>query len=163
MLERLRNRRGADPQFCRRVPFIGGVTGTLRTSTKGSRRVLVIDDDEIVLQAVADLLDRSGFQVYSMPSPIGATQAIVKNHIQAVVLDLNMPVMQGDRFVKLIRGWDRIRDLPVILLSGAPEDTLREVGRRFTGLQVISKDNMLSDLPRAVATAVASYRPAEAR
>jgi CheY-like chemotaxis protein len=42
-------------------------------SNQGTR-VLVIDDDEIVLQAIRDVLESAGYQVHCLVSPIGATQ-----------------------------------------------------------------------------------------
>jgi CheY-like chemotaxis protein len=78
----------------------------------GKGRILVIDDDEIARQAISDLLHNGGYTVYPLASPIGATQVIATQGIVAAVIDLNMPVMSGDRFIALIRTWDRHRDGP---------------------------------------------------
>ena len=123
-------------------------------------RVLVIDDDAVALQAATELLQRAGFHVFPMPSPIGATQAIVRNNIRAAVVDLNMPVMQGDRFVHLVRKWDRIRDLPIIMLSGAPAETLEHISQEIPGVRVVSKDTMETELAKAVHSSLKSGRSA---
>jgi CheY-like chemotaxis protein len=109
--------------------------------------VLVIDDDEIVLETIRELLTGAGYQVHCLASPIGATQVIVSQHIHAVVVDLNMPVMQGDRFISLLRSWDKIRDMPTILLSGASAQTLHAVAKDLNGVATVSKSTMHRTLP----------------
>lgn len=126
-------------------------------------RVLVIDDDEIALQAVSDVLESAGFDVRGMVSPIGATQVIASESIQVAVIDLNMPLLRGDRLISMIRNWDRIRDLPVVLISGAAFGALEQIGQQLPGVQLVYKDTMRSALPGAVQRALAgrSQRSAE--
>ncbi len=99
--------------------------------------ILVIDDDDGTLQAIADLLRGAGFDVHALASPIGATQVIANHGVSAAVIDMNMPVMRGDRFIALVRSWDRIRDLPIVLVAGdqAPQNP----ALRRPGVAVIAK------------------------
>lgn len=121
-------------------------------------RVLVIDDDEIVLQAIRDLLTSAGYHAHCLVSPIGATQVIVSQQIQAVVVDLNMPVMRGDRFISLLRSWDKIRDIPTVLISGGSSTTLEEVAKQLPGVGVITKDTMQRTLPEMLQRMLARGR-----
>ena len=75
------------------------------------RRVIVIDDDEVVLVAITELLEAAGCKVFTLTSPIGATQVIVRESIDAAVIDVNLPVMQGDNVIRLFRSWDKVKDL----------------------------------------------------
>jgi two-component system chemotaxis response regulator CheY len=113
-------------------------------------RVLVIDDDEIVLETVKALLEGAGYHVHCLASPIGATQVIVSQQINVVVVDLNMPVMQGDRFISLLRSWDKIRDVPTILLSSASPATLHAVAKELPGVATVSKTTMHRTLPETL-------------
>ena len=119
-------------------------------SSRGGARVLVIDDDDIVLESIRTLLSAAGYEVHCLASPIGATQFIVTRQIQAVVVDLNMPVMQGDRFISLLRSWDKIRSIPTILLSGAAPETLQAVAGKLPGVLAVSKDSMHRALPETL-------------
>lgn len=119
-----------------------------------SARVLVIDDDEIALKAIGEILEQAGFEVHSMRSPVGATQVITSEQIQAAVIDLHMPLMNGDRLVALIRSWDQLRDLPVILICGSSAKTLEEVGRQLPDVPVVTKDSMQRMLGSVVARAL---------
>ncbi|MFT3924433.1 MAG: response regulator [Myxococcales bacterium] len=121
-------------------------------------RVLVIDDDEIALESIRDVLAEAGFQVHCLTSPIGATQVIVSHGIDAVVVDLNMPVLRGDRFISLLRSWERIRDLPTILLSGASTETLEKLAQQMPGVQTVTKESMRRLLPLALRRSMARER-----
>jgi len=115
-----------------------------------SGKILVIDDDEIALQAIADLLELAGFEVHTLVSPIGATQVIATQGIVAAVIDLNMPVMRGDRFIALVRSWDRIRDLPIVLISGESSTAIREAAAQLPGVAVVTKAQMGDQLVRTL-------------
>lgn len=122
-------------------------------------RVLVIDDDEVALAAIRDVLEEAGFEVRAMVSPIGATQVIAGDSIHVAVIDLNMPLLRGDRLVSMIRNWDKIRDLPVVLVSGDGPGSLAQIGQQLPGVQVVYKDNLRTGLPAAIVR-VTSGKPA---
>lgn len=126
-------------------------------------RVLVIDDDEVVLVAVSDLLEEHGYRVYTLGSPIGATQVIVREDIDLAVIDVNLPEMQGDSVVRLLRSWDRLKDLPVVMLSGADASKLEQVQRELPGITVVRKTAMNHDLVitvnQVLAVAMRGVRP----
>jgi CheY-like chemotaxis protein len=119
-----------------------------------SGRILVIDDDEVVLVAIADLLEDAGFQVHTQASPIGATQTIAREQIDLVVIDLNMPAMQGDTVIRLFRSWDRMRTLPVIVISSADPSTLTAMQGVIPDVAVVQKGEMTQKLVPAVRTAL---------
>lgn len=113
-------------------------------------KVLIIDDDEIALQAIADIVELGGYEVHPLVSPIGATQVIATQGIIAAVIDLNMPVMRGDRFISLVRSWDRIRDLPIVLISGESSSAIREAAAQLPGVAVVTKTQMSEQLVRTL-------------
>lgn len=129
-----------------------------RGNVHQSARVLVIDDDEIALEAIREVLAEAGYEVHSLSSPIGATQVIVNLGIEAVVVDLNMPVMRGDRFISLLRSWDRLADMPTVLLSGSSTETLENAAAGMPGVQTVTKDSMRRALPQAIARALAKEK-----
>jgi CheY-like chemotaxis protein len=114
------------------------------------RRVVVIDDDEIVLVAISDLLEGAGCEVFTMTSPIGATQVILREAIEAVIIDINLPVMQGDNVIRLFRSWDKLRDLPIVVVSGAVDEKLAAIQRELPGIKVVRKTEMQQRLVPAV-------------
>ncbi len=115
-----------------------------------THNVLVIDDDEIMLAVIEELLEAHGYHVVTMASPIGATRTILKENIHLVVVDWRMPVMEGDRLVGLLRTWERVRELPVVLISGDKRESLERVARGLSGVSIVSKSQMDDELPAAV-------------
>jgi two-component system chemotaxis sensor kinase CheA len=87
------------------------------------RVVMVVDDDSELRAAMTDALQTLGYDV--IPCANGA-DALNKLHRgtppHVIVLDLNMPVMDGYVFRAIQRGLDGYRDIPVILLAGELPD-----------------------------------------
>jgi CheY-like chemotaxis protein len=92
--------------------------------------VLVVDDEEIVRNMARVMLERAGYHVETAQdgSQGVARFAARPGHFSAVLLDLTMPVMDGQQALERIHS---IRpEMPVILSSGYSED---EALRRFHG------------------------------
>ena len=76
---------------------------------------------------MAQLLMDAGMRVHTLPSPIGATRAILANKVDVVVIDVMMPGMRGDRLAALFRSNPRFSKLGMILVSGAAESELHSL------------------------------------
>jgi CheY-like chemotaxis protein len=109
-------------------------------------RVLVIDDDPVMLKVLCDLLEKAGYRVVVRDSPVGATQVILRERIDAAVIDLNLPAVQGDDVVRLLRTWEEVKDLPVLLITGAAPETLTHLRDALPGVRVLSKENLNNEL-----------------
>ncbi len=111
-------------------------------------RVLVVDDDDIGRQTMADDLVDAGCWVESLPTPIGATKAIVQSNIDVVVIDVLMPSMRGDKLAALLRKNPKVGHLCVILISGDAEE-LSQLGHEVRADALLDK-SLLSRLPQLV-------------
>lgn len=118
--------------------------------------VLVIDDDEIVLLAMTDLLEEARFKVITRTSPIGVTRVIVDENVDVVVIDINMPVMQGDSVIRLLRSWDKFREVPVVIVSGIASKELSDVKARVGDVPIVHKKSLQTDLVPVVSGCVVS-------
>jgi two-component system response regulator MprA len=101
-------------------------------------RILVVDDEPAVREAVRAGLEFEGFDVVMASDGLGALEAIAKGAadatvLDAMVLDVMMPRMDGLTVLRRLRSFDRT--LPVLLLTA--RDT---VGDRVTGLDVGADD-----------------------
>ncbi|WP_437728444.1 response regulator [Sorangium sp. So ce861] len=104
--------------------------------------VLVIDDSELAREEVSRILRDAGWQVVALPSPIGATQAIVRHQARVVIVDVFMPTLRGDRLLTLFRKNPRLGHLSVILMSGHSEQELERLQMEAQADAVISKRNL---------------------
>lgn len=114
--------------------------------TPDKLRVLVIDDSEIALQAIASVLESDGIQAFTSESAVGATSAIVKHDVHALVVDMNMPLMSGQKFGTMLRKNDRLAHVKLILVSGEDEAELRRVGSQLGADAVIPKSQIATVL-----------------
>jgi CheY-like chemotaxis protein len=122
------------------------------TSYPGSRpvRVLVIDDDDIACDVMVDLLNREGYDVTSIMSPIGATQHILAGEVQVVVIDVMMPAMRGDKLAALLGRHPRLRNLGVVLITGAPTSELQKLAGELSQAVLVQKTDLHMSLGPAV-------------
>jgi CheY-like chemotaxis protein len=109
-------------------------------------RVLVIDDDDIARELVASTLQNDGHTVFSLPSAIGATREIFQNSIDAVVLDVVMPNIDGDKLARLLRQNSKGKGLAIVLVSSRPIDELRALAVSAQADAVVSKSEIRSQL-----------------
>jgi len=88
------------------------------------RTVLVADDSEKVLGLAERLLTDAGYNVLVAADGIEALRVLRDEHPDAVVLDLLMPRMTGFDVLREVRQDERIKDTPVIAMSGAYKDNV---------------------------------------
>jgi CheY-like chemotaxis protein len=117
-------------------------------------RVLVIDDDDISRETLVALLRDAGHHATSLPSPIGATKHIVSAEIQVVVLDVMMPSMRGDKLAALLFKNPKLKNLGVVLVTGAPATELATLASEVKAAAIVSKSSIDEDLVPAVRRAV---------
>ena len=132
--------------------FVAVKQGELMRRVLG--RILVIDDDAAINKVIVKLLERAGFSVLVRESPLGATQAIVNERIDAAVIDWNMPLVRGDDVIRLLATWDEVKDLPVLLISGAAEETLERIRAELPAITVLPKDRMADSLVKVLGQVV---------
>jgi len=89
------------------------------------RKVLVADDDRALLELTSDFLRSAGFQVHSVTDPRLVLQEVLAWHPHLVILDLEMPGLDGLEVLQLIRTHPQTRSIPVIVVSVVAEDAWR--------------------------------------
>ena len=81
--------------------------------------ILLVDDDRVLLSALARRLAREGFDVRTAPNAPTALAALEREWPQLMVVDLMMPVIDG---FELCRRVKRMVDVPIIVLSAVDAD-----------------------------------------
>ena len=107
--------------------------------------VLVVDDDDDVRDRLRTTLERQGWSVVEASNGREALEKVMHGPPRAVLLDLNMPVMDGFTFLHALREKPGCAALPVIVfsardLSRADRERLRDADG------IVSKTASLSDL-----------------
>ena len=79
-------------------------------------RILVVDDNALILAAIQSLLVHQGFEVVAVDHGRKAVLALECGHFDAVIVDLFMPRMDGYQAIKEFRRLDP--GVPIIAMSG---------------------------------------------
>lgn len=81
-------------------------------------RILVVDDEPAILEALSDVLAEEGFAVDTALNGALALQRLEAGpRPDALLTDIMMPVMDGRALVAELRRREGLRDLPVIVMS----------------------------------------------
>jgi CheY-like chemotaxis protein len=111
-------------------------------------KVLLVDDDAENLLALQGALESDGHEV-AVAGDVSAAMAILNcAPIQCVVTDLEMPGTDGAQFCRQLRANPEHRDLPIVMLSAAPEPLVDGV-RYWT--HFMRKPASFARLPFAIA------------
>lgn len=93
-------------------------------------RILVADDDPSVLESVAWLLKENGYEVIPAAGGVSCLEQLEKRTPDLLLLDVQMPDLDGFQVLERIKSEERWRDLPVLMLSAQPpeEGSVRALG-----------------------------------
>jgi len=80
-------------------------------------RVLLVEDNEINQQVAMEILAAAGVTVTLAANGQKAVDAVQTNHFDAVLMDLQMPVMDGYTATRIIRQDARFKELPIIAMT----------------------------------------------
>jgi len=112
-----------------------------------AKRILVVDDDEMVLMALNELLRPEGYDVHTISSGTEALRRLEKEDYDLLMLDIIMPGMDGFELCKRIRKIDRYGETPIVFLTAKSreEDRIQglEAGANLFLSKPISPDKLL--------------------
>ena len=110
------------------------------------RKVLIVDDEKMVLEVGKAILQRMGNQVITAASGEEALNQFGQHResICCVVLDLTMPGMDGKATFKRLR--ELSPELPIIIASGLAADQIRSQFGSSPPSSVIQKPYQVADL-----------------
>lgn len=113
-----------------------------------SRKILVVDDEPFVCDAVRMMLAFDGHQVETANSGEEALSRFENGKFDLVITDFAMPAMKGDELAKAIK--QRAPGQPVVMITAYAE-MLQSSGNPLSGVDVvISKPFLLDNLREAI-------------
>lgn len=114
------------------------------------RRILVVDDSPVTRSLLARTLEHSGFEVLRACDGIEGAVIALRECPQAIVTDLEMPLMDGMQLVRLLKSDPATAKLPVLILTRHDEAALRYWGRQTGADAYLTKDHEPDELVAAV-------------
>lgn len=92
------------------------------------KKVLIVEDDESVRRLVRVTLAQSGFEVVEARDGAEGLRLLDRHRPDAVVLDLVMPDLGGERMLSRLRAADETKRTPVVIITGMPEVAPEVIG-----------------------------------
>ena len=95
------------------------------------RRVLLIEDEPNIIEAIRFILSRDGWHVDTHSDGKSALDAVRDRSPDLVILDVMLPNRSGYDILNDIRAQDTTRDLPVLMLTARGQKKDRELAEKL--------------------------------
>lgn len=120
--------------------------------------ILIAEDSPLLNKLIVDSLHKAGYtnlihtengqQAYDVIQEC-KREGTLKDHVQCVITDIEMPIMDGHRLTKLIKEDDETSDIPVVIFSSLVNEEMRRKGEALGANAQLSKPE-IGNLVRVV-------------
>lgn len=110
--------------------------------------ILIAEDSVLLNKLIVDSLKKAGYdnlihtqngqEAYDVIQACKA-DGTLKDHVQCVITDIEMPLMDGHRLTKLIKSDDETKDIPVVIFSSLVNDEMKRKGEALGADAQLSK------------------------
>jgi twitching motility two-component system response regulator PilG len=132
----------------------GAITmGSYVLPTKDNRPIVAcIDDSPSIQRVVKFTLESSGYQVISIKESLKALTSLLNPKPDLILMDINMPDIDGYQLCSLCRKSSALRDIPIVMLTGRDGILDRVKAKMVGAVGYISKPFLPQELVKTVNT-----------
>jgi chemosensory pili system protein ChpA (sensor histidine kinase/response regulator) len=117
--------------------------------------VLVVDDSLTVRKITSRLLVREGFEAGTARDGVDALQILADRTPDVILLDIEMPRMDGFEFAKTVKSDPKLKGIPIIMITSRTAEKHRSRAREI-GVEVYlgkpyQEEELLAEIRKAVA------------
>jgi chemosensory pili system protein ChpA (sensor histidine kinase/response regulator) len=140
-----------------------GTREIIMEAAKRKPNVLIVDDSISIRKYVQRFLDRSGYQVETATDGMNALEAMSKTKYDAVITDLEMPVMHGYDLIAEMKRNPVYAGIPIIVLTSRAGEKHRqkalEMGAQDYLVKPFEEQEMIEALKKLLSGAALAARP----
>jgi two-component system chemotaxis response regulator CheY len=119
-----------------------------KASTASKARVLVVDDSSLVRMYCRGLLEKAGFEVEQAINGIEALEKVLAKTFDLVIVDVNMPRMDGFSFIRALRSSaPAVASLPALVITTEAgqrdKEDARAAGANFYLVKPVSETDLV--------------------
>ena len=123
--------------------IFGKQTPHLSKKEEPPKKILIVEDDAILLEMYKDKFLHEEFAVITAENGKEGLEKAIEQKPNIILLDLMMPVMNGQQMLKKLREFPQFKKLPVIVLTNAGEvENIRETKRYDDACDFLIKSNV---------------------
>ncbi|MBQ0042972.1 MAG: chemotaxis protein CheV [Lachnospiraceae bacterium] len=134
----------------------------LGARTRNDVPILIAEDSALLNKLICDSLKKAGYDnVVHTENGQEAwniiedckNKGILREHVQCVITDIEMPIMDGHRLTKLIKSDEATKNIPVVIFSSLVNDEMRRKGESLGADAQLSKPeigNLVKEIDRLV-------------
>ena len=113
-------------------------------------KVLIIDDDEAIVEAVRYNLQKAGFRVVAHTKSLGAMSTIMDERPNLILLDIKMPLLDGPMLCRLVQKNQMLSGTPILLYSSLSEKQLSKSAAECRVQDYIKKSSGMTQVVKKV-------------
>jgi len=114
------------------------------------RTIMVVDDSITIRKVTARMLERNGIHVMLAKDGIDATNQLIDTKPDLMLLDIEMPRMDGFELATYIRNDERLKDLPIIMITSRTGEKHKEKAMEIGVNQYLGKPYQEEELLRNI-------------
>ncbi|MFH7023917.1 MAG: response regulator [Heteroscytonema crispum UTEX LB 1556] len=119
-------------------------------SSKGLYTVACIDDSQTVLNSIKHFLDENTFSVVMINDPVKALMQILRSKPDLILLDVEMPNLDGYELCSLLRRHSAFKNTPIVMVTGRTGFVDRAKAKMVRASGYLTKPFTQSDLLKMV-------------
>ncbi|RPE71821.1 response regulator receiver domain-containing protein [Pacificibacter maritimus] len=119
------------------------------------KRVLLIEDEPNIIEAIRFILSRDGWSVEIQSDGARAIDAVRTKHPDIVILDVMLPGMSGFEILRLLRQDPAHADLPILMLTARGQKKDRDLAQSYGVSAFMTKPFSNADMLETVRSLVA--------
>jgi len=96
---------------------IDSVREDLKRSAPMSKTILVVEDNVMNLQLMVNLLEHNGYEVLEAGNGVEAVLLARQQHVDLILMDMQLPVMSGFEAVKMLRSDEMTAGIKIIAVT----------------------------------------------
>jgi two-component system chemotaxis response regulator CheY len=123
------------------------------------KQVLIVDDSKTVRHDIAEALKLAGFAVVEAADGVAGLERVAEQRFAMIILDVNMPRMNGLEMLDRLKLDAKTADIPVVLLTTEAEDSMIERARKAGAKGWLIKPVPIAHVVSTVAALTGSAAP----
>lgn len=125
------------------------------------KEILVVDDSKVMREMlIACLRGQEGLAFTQAASGLEAIEQLSLKPFQLLLLDLNMPDIGGVEVVEFVRSQDRLREVPIIIVTTRGDDSSKEKALKAGATRYLTKPFTPESIQSEVASILGNSKAA---